>query len=250
MESERYKIKVTDHIKAEGHTEYIINIEKNGINFTFSERYSNLQALNNLMKKATNNKGFPKFPPKQFFGSNDEKFIIKRQNDLNNYFEIINNNPEFSTLPPLLKFIKEKKEKYDASNIRAKSEVTQITQLKRDLENKQEKDFKKSMKKTDDDYSKIVNDFNSQFYDLNNYYDKEMINESDGYIKYFKNNKIDENSSTSLNSGNESNFNFINKNDNLLDSVENKIKAKIDIILDLYKSLENTYETKEIIVPI
>ena len=69
MESERYKIKVTDHIKADGHTEYIINIGKNGINFTFSERYSNLQALNNLMKKATNNKGFPKFPPKQFFGS-------------------------------------------------------------------------------------------------------------------------------------------------------------------------------------
>ena len=39
MESERYKIKVIGHKNIEDHTEFVISIEKKGINFSFSERY-------------------------------------------------------------------------------------------------------------------------------------------------------------------------------------------------------------------
>ena len=168
MEAERYKIKIIGHTKIDNHTEYIISIEKNGTKFSFSERYKNLKALDDLMRKYTNNNGFPKFPPKKFFGSEDEKFIIKRQNEINNYFEVISNHPKFSNLPPLLKFIEEKKEKAETIK-KDETKNTAIVQPKKEQEIKPEKEVKKTLKKSDDDYNKIINDYISQFYDMNRY---------------------------------------------------------------------------------
>ena len=264
MESERYKIKIINHTKKENHTEYEISIEKKGISFSFQERYSNLKTLNDLMRKATNNNTFPKFPPKKFFGGEDEKFIIKRQQELNNYFEIISKSPEFSNLPPLLKFIEEKKEKYGSSSsstINNTSQTTQVTtkttlpQPKKDLETPIEKELKKSgineTKKKDVDYSKLVNDYTSQFYDMNSYYDKDMTSQNDSFLKYFKNNKfVCNDNNITLDSGNENNFNYICQNDNILESIEIDIKEKVNKVTLLYKSFDEMYDTKEIIVPI
>ena len=203
------------------------------------------------MKKFTSSNAFPKFPPRKFFGAEDEKFITKRQQDLNNYFEIISNNPQFSNLPPLVKFIKEKKEKYGPSSSKNIAQVKPDIQLKKDLEKSPQVELKKSMKKDKEDYNKIVNDFTSQFYDMNSYYDKEMTNDNDSFVKYFKNNKINS-SDNNLESGNDNNFNFIsqNENDSSLESIEKLIKIKIDDISELYKSYDLTYNTKGIIVPI
>ena len=253
MEADRYKIKIIGHTKIDTHTEYIISIEKKGINFSFSERYKNLKTLDDLMKKYTNNNGFPKFPPKKFFGSEDEKFIIKRQNEINNYFEVISNHPEFSKLPPLLKFIEEKKEKYAVTNKKTESQVASVTQLKKDLEVKPEKEIKKSMKKTDDDYNKIINDFISQFYDMSGgYYDKDMISENKSYEKFFDNNKIMDNNekNKSIEPGNEKNFVLIYQNDSEVDALEKEIREKIEKITNLNMTLDNNYDTKGIIVSI
>ena len=251
MEAERYKIKIIGHTKIDNHTEYIISIEKNGTKFSFSERYKNLKALDDLMRKYTNNNGFPKFPPKKFFGSEDEKFIIKRQNEINNYFEVISNHPEFSSLPPLLKFIEEKKEKAEISK-KDETKNASITPPKKELEIKPEKEMKKSLKKSDDDYNKIMNDYISQFYDMNSYYDKDMISDNKGYVKFFNNNKLmngNENNK-SIEPGNESNFVLISKSDTGADELEKEIREKIEKMASLNKTLGNNYDTKEIIVSI
>ena len=265
MESERYKIKIINHSKIDNHTEYEISIEKNGISFSFKERYSNLKNLNDLMRKATNNNTFPKFPPKKFFGGEVEKFIIKRQQELNYYFDIICKNQEFSSLPPLIKFIEEKKQKYGSSNssniknnsqtIETPSKVVPVTPPKKDLKTPPSKELNKSeindIKKKDVDYSKLVNDYTSQFYDMNSYYDKEMISENQSFVKYFKNKKLDINdSNTTLDSGNENNFIFICQNDNILEDIEINIKEKLKKSSDLYQSFEEIYGTNEIIVPV
>lgn len=252
MEADRYKIKIIGHTKIDTHTEYIISIEKKGIKFSFSERYKNLKTLDDLMKKYTNNNGFPKFPPKKFFGSEDEKFIIKRQNEINNYFEVISNHPDFSKLPPLLKFIEEKKEKYAVTNKKTESQVASVTQLKKDLEVKPEKEMKKSMKKTDDDYNKIINDFISQFYDMSGYYDKDMISENKSYEKFFDNNKVVDGNekNKSIEPGNEKNFVLICQNDSEVDALEKEIREKIEKITNLNMTLDNNYDTKGIIVSI
>ncbi len=253
MEPERYKIKIIGHSKVDTHTEYTISIEKGDICFTFSERYSNLKSLNDLMKKSTNSNAFPKFPPRKFFGAEDEKFINKRQQDLNNYFETISNNPQFSNLPPLIKFIKEKKEKYGPSSTKNLAQVKpDDIQLKKDMEKSPQMELKKSIKNDNEDYNKIVNDFSSQFYDMNSFFDKEMTNDNDSFAKYFKNNKINNNDKdlTTLDSGNDNNFNYICQKDGSLESMEKLIKEKIDNISELYKSYEMLYNTKDIIVPI
>ena len=251
MEAERYKIKIIGHTKIDNHTEYIISIEKNGAKFSFLERYKNLKALDDLMRKYTNNNGFPKFPPKKFFGSEDEKFIIKRQNEINNYFEVISNHPEFSNLPPLLKFIEEKKEKAETIK-KDETKNTAIVQPKKEQEIKPEKEVKKTLKKSDDDYNKIINDYISQFYDMNSYYDKDMISDNKGYAMFFNNNKLMNGSENnkSIEPGNESNFALISKSDTGEDEVEKEIREKIEKMASLNKTLANSYDTKEIIVSI
>ena len=254
MESKRYKIKVIGHTKIETHTEYTISIEKKEVNFIFSERYKILKLLNDSMKNCTKNNTFPKFPPKKLFGKEDEKFILKREKELNDYFEIISNHPEFSNLPPLIKFIEEKKEKYFQINKTNNSkETNDINKAKKENEKKPEKDLKNNLKKADIDYANVVKKFSLKFFDMNTYYDKDMINDNDLYVKYFENNKIDisiDSNTTSLDSGNENNFSYINKNDNILESIENQIKGKMESISDLYKSFDEVYEAKEIIVQI
>ena len=174
-----------------------------------------------------------------------------KQNEINNYFEVISNHPEFSSLPPLLKFIEEKKEKAEISK-KDETKNASITQPKKEVEIKPEKEMKKSLKKSDDDYNKIMNDYISQFYDMNSYYDKDMISDNKGYVKFFNNNKLmngNENNK-SIEPGNESNFVLISKSDTGADELEKEIREKIEKMTILNKTLGNNYDTKEIIVSI
>ena len=248
MESDRYIIKVIDHIKKEGHMHYIINVETNGQNFSFTERYSGLRVLNDTMKKYTNKPTFPKFPPKKFFGSEEEKFIIKRQQEINTYFENICKDPDLSTLPPLIKFIEDKISKQNLSE--------NTEQIKKENIKIEEKELKKSLKNSNEkDYEKIVKELNKKFYEMDKIlYDKENVNDNDNdtFIQYFKNNKINfEDFNIKLEKGDENNFNFINNNDaDNLNSFENSIKEKYQKLDELIQNFANMYNTNDILVPI
>ena len=248
MESERYKISVIGHTKKDNHIHYKINVEKNGKNFSFLERYSGLRVLNDTMKKYTNKPTFPKFPPKKFFGSEEEKFIIKRQQEINTYFENICKDPDLSTLPPLIKFIEDKISKQNLSE--------NTEQIKKENIKIEEKELKKSLKNSNEkDYEKIVKELNKKFYEMDKIlYDKENINDNDNdtFIQYFKNNKINfEDFNIKLEKGDENNFNFINNNDaDNLNSFENSIKEKYQKVDELIQNFANMYNTNDILVPI
>ena len=248
MESERYKISAIGHTKKDGHIHYIINVEKNGKNFSFLERYSGLRVLNDTMKKYTNKPTFPKFPPKKFFGSEEEKFIIKRQQEINTYFEYICKDPDLSTLPPLIKFIEDKISKQNLSE--------NTEQIKKENIKIEEKELKKSLKNSNEkDYEKIVKELNKKFYEMDKIlYDKENVNDNDNdtFIQYFKNNKINfEDFNIKLEKGDENNFNFINNNDaDNLNSFENSIKEKYQKVDELIQNFAKMYNTNDILVPI
>ena len=248
MESERYKISVIGHTKKDNHIHYKINVEKNGKNFSFLERYSGLRVLNDTMKKYTNKPTFPKFPPKKFFGSEEEKFIIKRQQEINTYFENICKDPDLSTLPPLIKFIEDKISKQNLSE--------NTEQIKKENIKIEEKELKKSLKNSNEkDYEKIVKELNKKFYEMDKIlYDKENINDNDNdtFIQYFKNNKINfEDFNIKLEKGDENNFNFINNNDaDNLNSFENSIKEKYQKVDELIQNFAKMYNTNDILVPI
>ena len=217
-----------------------------------------------MLKKASNSNALPKFPPKKFFGGEDENFIKKRQQELNVYFESISKNPELCNLPPLIKFIEEKKESCGQSNnknVTKANKAEPAVQTKKEEEKPPEKEVKKNeiienkkaekSSKDEVDYTKLVNEFTSKFYDVNNYYDKDMTSDNDGFIKFFKNNKLNTNSnSIKLESGDENNFNFISENDGMIESIEMNIKNKLNKVSDLYKSFDDLYDTKGIIVAV
>jgi hypothetical protein len=240
MDSDSYNIKVIGHSKKDGHTIYVISIEKNGINFTFTERYSELRNLSESMKKFVNKSTFPKFPPKKFFGGDDEKFLTKRQQELNTFFELISKDTEFSSLPPLIKFIKEKKEKNEKM----------ITPAKPNIEKNEINETKKSLIKTSEkDYNNIVKEYNDKFYKIRNYYDGE--NENIKFMTFFNANKIAYNDgNVKIDNGNENNFSCICKDEKSIESIEDKIKQKIGKLSELYKTFDNIYNTDGIIVPV
>ena len=98
----------------------------------------------------------------------------------------------------------------------------------------------------------IVKELNDKFYKVNDYYIQDNVNEnnSEKFIKYFKNNKIDFDNIVKLDSGDENNFNLVNNNENNLNHFDDINKDKISKIEELYKSLDNIYKTDGIIVPI
>ena len=246
MNKEGYYIKVVGHSKKDDHIEYIINVEKNGINFTFTERYSDLRNLSESMRKFTNKATFPKFPPKKFFGGDDEKFLAKRQQELNTFFELISKDEEFSTLPPLIKFIKEKNAKKD-NNDKNMNLITEKSKKEKVEENEPKKSLNKN---TEKDYLNIVNECHHKFYDTKNFYDAGE-NSSIKFANFFKNNKIkDTNNKLKLDTADDNIFSNINKGDTILISIENNIKGKIVKIKELYKSFDDIYCTDGIIVSI
>ena len=240
MESDRYIIKVVGHVKKEGHMHYIIDVEKNGQNFSFTERYSGLRGLNEAMRKYTTKLTFPKFPPKKFFGSEEEKFIIKRQQEINTYFELICKDPDFVTLPPLIKFIEEKRSKQNV--------IEKTAQIKKEPVKVEEKDLKKNIPNNNSakDYENIIKELNSKFYKVDTMND----DSSEKFIKFFKNNKINTENDIKLDGGDENNFNLIKNDKTNFKHYEDLNKDKISKIQDLYQSLDNIYKTEGIIVPI
>ena len=244
MESDRYIIKVIDHIKKEGHMHYIINVEKNGQNFSFTERYSGLRGLNEALRKSTNKLTFPKFPPKKFFGSEEEKFIIKRQQEINTYFELICKDPDFVTLPPLIKFIEEKRSQQNM--------IENKPQIKKEPVKVEEKEVKKNSIQNNNnlkDYENIIKELNSKFYKVNDFYPADD-NDTAKFINFFKNNKINTDNAIKLEIGDENNFNLVNNDENNINHFKDLNKEKISKIEDLFKSFDNIYKTDGIIVPI
>lgn len=112
----KYNISISSHRKTSSCVEYLVLITSTTLAspVSFYERYSSLKALNDLMyKEVRDKKTFPKFPPKKFFGSNDEAFVHQREKDLNMYFSSL------SALPTINAFqiwISEKIKKYSSEN--------------------------------------------------------------------------------------------------------------------------------------
>jgi hypothetical protein len=103
-----YRLYFINYKKRGDHVEYIMRlncIEDSKLFAEFAERYSTLKDLHDVMKKEASSINFPKFPPKKFFGNTDEKFLNKRQTDLQHYFNAILGSKEFSQLPGLKAWI-------------------------------------------------------------------------------------------------------------------------------------------------
>lgn len=252
MESKKYKVNIINHERNEGHVLYVLLVEDllTGLKINFSERYSNLRNLYEVMKKESCHKNFPSFPPKKFFGREDEKFIKTREKDLNEFFEKINNNEIFSKLPSFIKYIEDNAKK---------NPIQQSNQLKIN-NNKSIINCYKGKRLTPDEYKKeclegkkIVDNYNAQFISLD--YDIDINSNEKNEIKY-KNlmeenmilndkDKIDLNE---IDKGNDDNLNFIGNKDEYYDNIINNIKKIIEVKFEKFYNMTKMMDIDEFIL--
>lgn len=268
MESKKYKISVKRHNKgSDGHVEYEITFENetDGISFAVLKRYSELKTLNDLLRKETPSSLFPKFPPKKFFGSREEEFINKRQQEINLYFNTLSTNEEFAKLPSLLKFIEENKknavpiERSTNKNSQKKREKKIYFKKIKNINNTylfigNERDLTSEEKKNLDEKNKrIIENCKIKYIPID-YQPDQDINQhiEPKFLKVFKDEKIFNNNSdnneiifSSIEAGNDDNFNLIGNNDN--NNIEDNIRQKIDEISKKIDDLSNLYNVDEIV---
>lgn len=259
----KYKFSVKSHNKgSDGHIDYAINIEEvsTGNLYTILKRYSDLKVLHDLLRKETSNSSFPKFPPKKIFGSREEEFILKRQQDLNAFFTGLGESAEFCNLPSLLKFVEESKKNATVSevskmskkndkkdyffNIKRKHKNGKVLWLgeERGMKDEEKKIFFNKNEKTIKDVKEkfVQIDFQVEIV-INQNKEKKynsLINVQED-LKEKKEGKIEE--------GKDENFNLIGKVDESSIKMENNIKQKINEINKYFLDLMDVYDTKGVI---
>ena len=220
----KYKINIIDHIKESNYVNYIFNlIEINSPNniIDFKERYSSLLDLHNLLLSETNSKNFPKFPPKKFFGSNSETFIIKRQKELNSYFKIIFENQQFYYLKSLQNWIKRKVDLYNNNN-KQKENNNQNNNIINDYKEEEEK-------------SKDTSFINLMTFE-NDGIEKLEIVQIDNYFNHIN---FDNSNLFNIDVGDDKNFDLIGNDNQIFDYEKNIIEYAnfFDNVIEKIKSL-------------
>ena len=259
MESKRYKININNHTRIDGHVAYILTIENinTGIIITFNERYSKLRNLYELMRKEASAKNFPQFPPKKYFGYEEENFVVKREKELNDFFEQINKNENFSKLPSLLKYIEENIE--NNPNITSSKKIIYSARIQFHNNDiiKNASEYKrmspKEFKQQFDECKKIVDDYNSKFVSLD--YDIEIKSINNKKEKKYENlineEKIlleNNHKNDNVENGNDGNFNYIGKDEENINNIENKINNLIDKNMEKYNNLSNMIDFNEFLL--
>jgi hypothetical protein len=268
MNSKKYNVRVIDHSKSDGHVGYDLKIElENNKAFRISKRYSDLKTLNDLLRKETSSSAFPKFPPKKFFGYNSEEFLKKRQQELDVYFTSICNSPEFSQIPSFIKFVEDcLKSQSDGKVISNDLEPSQematssrrVRKTKTMCESYREKfqpsknDFTKlsyeEAKKEEKEFKNIVEDSKKKFYAIDFEVKQNISKKSEKkYNELIKKDKGFTNNKGEVQSGNDDNFKLAEKKDNTIASAEQKLKKKIDEIINKQKKIVFNYDINEIL---
>ena len=156
----------------------------------------------------------------------------------------------------MIKFIEEKKNKCEVSNDKnyahVQAEQVKPTNIIQDVSQKKEPQIMTPTEvgKTEEEFNKIVNEFIQQFYDVNNYYDKDMTTDNDAFIKFFENNNIKNDGILFLAPSDDSNFNLIGKSDDDIESNQIRNKDKLKSVVNLWNNMNEKYDTKGLIVPI
>lgn len=262
MENENFTIKVISHVKVENHVEYFVNINNKSLNagIYFTEKFTNLRNLYDLMKKESKIKKFPSFPPNKLFGYEEEKFVIQRAKDLDIFFQEINKNPNYNKLPS---FIQYAKSKFKQKNIKHNNlNVNETKEIKLFIPNERierraklfnNKFLRLPIKQlTNDEYDyiqkeneKIVKKIEEKFINLD--YDINISINKKNEIKYqkiFNDTFVDKNNINkySIDNYNDKNFDLIGKNDDNIIKIEKNMDLYLTKKENKFKSLSNIIE--------
>lgn len=254
--SKGYRLFIVNHAKQGDHVEYLIRLSNmEDISIEFLERYSSLMNLHENLKRETSSQSFPRFPPKKFFGSTDERFINQRQTELNAYFEGIFSSKELSQLPSMKKWIDDalKKYKKDQSKM-ASLDKEQFIEQSKPIDPIDNTNIKGKFKEIIDEWTRKMIDFASN---ETNYAEEEqseisykkVIDESN----VFNNEAVCASDLFSIEQGDDNNLKEMDNSEEDTDliSTEKYVRNKLEEIVQMLETnLVNDYAVKDVIVPI
>ncbi|MCQ2817580.1 MAG: PX domain-containing protein [archaeon] len=271
--SKGYRIMISNHLKQADHVEYLITIVSMNdptLKVEFYERYSNLKSLNDILRKETTSGNFPKFPPKKFFGSTDEKFLNQRQVELNTYFTLLMDGKDFCQLPSLKKWIDDALKKHsavknDTSLINPKTEKTNVKNASAENQNvkkgaQSKEEIKKNKEAEIARINAIIDECKDKLIELEKPQPQDQLQEDEEKIKEYnelckKENlfgEADLESSKQLfiKYNREENFNEdqmkeAKYDEELSTKAEEKLK---NFNKEFYDELEKIYDTKDLII--
>ena len=152
MDKHTLKARFTKWVKSEDHVEYFIKImstKDDTLNVDFTERYSTLRDLYDILRKEANTSKFPKFPPKKYFGNTDEKFLNQRMAALDHYFSQV--FEDFAHLASFKKWVDDKIAKYskkvNTKEVSSKEVLSTAPKVNKQVDNNV--DIKKTKKNED-----------------------------------------------------------------------------------------------------
>lgn len=168
--TEQFHIQFQKHFMDGDHVMYHILLfskEDSNKSIEFSDRYSSLLDLHNKFSKESNSKNYPKFPPKKYLGSKEEKFLNQRLSALQSYFSNILSHKEFSQLKSVRAWIADLMRKYYKSEkkqdqVKPKDEK----EVKKVQMTSSEKENGGQMKDMLSQFDEIVKRYSKQFIDL------------------------------------------------------------------------------------
>lgn len=263
MESNTYSVKITNHLKTKDYVEYEINLVSNtnpNFHIKFYERYSKLKVLHDQLRKETTATNFPKFPPKKFWGSTDEKFLAQRQTELNVYLNALFSSNEFSNLPSLQKWIKEAIAHHKKTEEKAAAQ--KVAENKENDNNKLNKDQSGNVDlqvNKENEIARIrqiIEIYSKKFISIEQSQDYEyQENEENNEIEKEYNNIC----TTAKIFASKDNSNLVGKiQSNYNDTIkaikvdDNNCQLALDIlnkfINDFYPKIDNIYDTKELLI--
>lgn len=220
----------------------------------FSERYSELDKIHEKFREDSKSKNYPKFPPKKFFGSTDEKFLNQRLSSLQAYFSNILTHKEFSQLKTVKLWICEvfkKNYKPPVKSQDKKSDVIEeprkepsISQggvskvndsMKSEVIPNPEKSQTSNKKEIQKKWNEIIEAQSKQFIDLSEETqqiigDEEIIQKEKKYTELIANAKFTS-KLFNLPKGDDSNFDYLGMEDSHLEQHHSEMMKKLDSTL-------------------
>lgn len=261
-----YRIMISNHSKQSDHVEYLITLvsmSDSSFKVEFYERYSVLKTLHDALRKETTSSSFPKFPPKKFFGSSDEKFLNQRQIELNTYFSSIFNNKDFCQLPSLKRWIEDALQKHStSSNINqpdVKETQTAYGDTKKNTESSVEQNTaitKENLESEKKRIKEIINACSKQFIEMDRTNENDPQEDTDKVKEY---NDICINNNVFANLDGNAIFADVKRDDNFNEDEANNtafdedLNKKAEDILnnfnkDFFEKMETAYNTSDLII--
>ena len=167
MSGSRIFLKFSKHDQNDGHTVYKIIATENNDTWELQARYKKLRELYKELKLKYGKETLPRFPPKKYFGAQNDTFVLQRQKGLEDFFNNVLKHYSLEDVGSLKRFLMEGKK--NAKKITA--QLDQSADRNKNIQINGQNNDRKPIPPKNNDIEKVITNIKNQFFDLSDKYE-------------------------------------------------------------------------------